>query len=82
MANQEHGAEAVSPQVGGNISLDQLVSATSASVLRVIREQERQSPIKINPKIWVGIWIDLDRFGPQGPLGGSGGGPVGGGGIG
>ena len=84
MANQEHGAEAVSPQVSGNISLDQLVSATSASVLRVIREQERQSPIKINPKIWVGIWIDLDRFGPGGPLGGPGGGPgpAGGGGIG
>jgi hypothetical protein len=83
MADQERSPQTVSLQGGGSISLDQLVSATSASVLRVIREHEtQQSPFKINPKIWVGIWIDLDRFGPGGPLGGPGGGPAGGGGIG
>ena len=71
MANESRGTE--------TITLDNLISATSASVLRTLREQEKD--FKINPKIWVGIWIDLDRFGNQGPLGGPGGGP-GGGGIG
>ena len=67
MATVARGAE--------NISLADLVSATSASVLRTIREQEGPNAKLINPKIWVGIWIDLDRFGPRGPLAGAGGGP-------
>jgi hypothetical protein len=57
-----------------NISLGDLVTATSSSVLRALQEQEKPGKL-INPKIWVGIWIDLDRFGPQGPLGGPGAGP-------
>ncbi len=63
----------------GNLSLDHLVAASSASVLRTIREHEEATKggLTINPKIWVGIWIDLDRFGPRGPLGGPGGGPIG-----
>lgn len=68
---------------GGNISLDQLISATSTSVLRALKEHEteRAGGLTINPRIWVGIWIDLERFGPRGPLGGGpGGGPSGGGG--
>ena len=68
---------------GGNISLDQLVQATSTSVLRALKEHEteRAGGFITNPRIWVGIWIDLERFrqpgGPGGPIGGPGGGPVG-----
>ncbi len=70
---QDRAANVISPQ-GGSISLDQLVSATSSSVLRVLKEHEnQQSPIKFNPKIWVGIWVDLDRFN-VGQFGGAGGG--------
>lgn len=79
MANDRPKDQTVSLS-GGNISLDQLVSATSSSVLRALREHEGQTAgggFTINPRIWVGIWIDLERF-KQGPLGGSpGGGPVG-----
>ena len=48
----------------GHITLDQLVSSASQSALRALEEHQRQAPggLKINPRIWVGIWID--------PLGG------------
>jgi hypothetical protein len=65
----------------GNLSLDRLVAASAASVLRTIREHEEanRGGFTVNPKLWVGIWIDLDRFGgPRGPLGGPGGVPGGG----
>lgn len=83
MAN-ERPKEDTTVSLGNNISLDQLISATSTSVLRAIKEHERQeNRFELNPRIWVGIWIDLDRFRfPGGPAGGPGGGPVGGGGIG
>ncbi len=69
---QDRAANLISPQ--GGISLDQLVSATSSSVLRVLKEHEsQQSAFKINPKIWVGIWIDMDRFNLN-QFGGGGGG--------
>ena len=58
-----------------SISLDQLVSATSTSVLRALKEYDRQdNNILINPRIWVGIWIDLERFRHGGPGGPSSGG--------
>jgi hypothetical protein len=63
----------------GNISLDQLISATSTSVLRALREHEAGGQLQINPKIWVGIWVDLDRFGGLKNPGGPGGPAVGGG---
>jgi hypothetical protein len=66
MANVPSGAQ--------SISLGDLVASTSTSVLRALQEQEKPGKL-INPKIWVGIWIDLDRFGPQGPLAGPGAGP-------
>jgi len=47
------------------ITLDQLVSSTTTSVLRTLREHDRIE--FVNPKIWVGIWVDLDRL--QGKLG-------------
>ena len=64
------------------ITLDQLISSASTSVLRALKEHEAtDNRFLVNPKIWCGIWIDLDRFrGPGGPLGGPGGGPAGGGG--
>ncbi|HVR95518.1 MAG TPA: hypothetical protein VMW27_02815 [Thermoanaerobaculia bacterium] len=86
MATDNPQDRAVNPaSLQGNISLDQLISATSTSVLRALREHEAGGNIQINPKLWVGIWIDLDRFGGfknPGGLGGPGGGPAGGGGIG
>lgn len=85
MANERPKDTTVS--LGDNISLDQLISATSTSVLRALKEHERQDPnrIEINPRIWVGIWIDLERFRLPGGFnqpGGPGGGPIGGGGVG
>lgn len=75
MANAK-GATTV--DLGDKITLDQLVSSASSSVLRALREQETAERFPINPKIWVGIWIDLERFRfPGGPGGGPGGGPVG-----
>jgi hypothetical protein len=75
MANAK---ESATVNIGDKVTLDQLVSATSSSVLRALREQETQERFPINPKIWVGIWIDLERFRfPGGPGGGPGGGPVG-----
>ncbi|MEA2604038.1 MAG: hypothetical protein QOF89_5030 [Acidobacteriota bacterium] len=65
------------------ITLEQLVSSTSSAVLRVLKEHEnRESGFVFNPRIWCGLWFDLDRFGPRGPLGGPGGpgGPITGGG--
>ncbi len=82
MAN-ERPKESTTVNLGDKITLDQLISSTSAAVLRAVKEQEAtDNRALINPKIWCGIWIDLDRFGPRGPLGGPGGGPAGGGGIG
>ncbi len=74
--------EAVSVSLGDKITLDQLISATSASVLRTLREYEAQgrNDVFVNPKIWCGIWVDLDRF--RNPGFRPGGGPSGGGGIG
>lgn len=85
MAN-ERPKEDNTVSLGNNISLDQLISATSTSVLRALKEHERLEPnnrFDFNPRIWVGIWVDLDRFRfPGGPTGGPGGGPVAGGGLG
>ncbi len=69
--------ESFSINLGDKITLDQLISATSTSVLRALREHEAQRPgdTFINPKIWCGIWVDLDRFrnpGSGGPAGGGG----------
>jgi hypothetical protein len=72
----------VSLQGADRITLDQLVSATSSSVLRALQEHEATTQPVFNPRIWVGIWIDLDRFrniggpatgGVAGPAGGAGG---------
>ncbi|MFL6236021.1 MAG: hypothetical protein ACJ76N_23015 [Thermoanaerobaculia bacterium] len=51
------------PSSAGQITLDQLISSTSTSVLRALQEHERQQQgaLTINPRIWVGYWIDLDR---------------------
>ncbi|HEY3567139.1 MAG TPA: hypothetical protein VGP73_04325 [Thermoanaerobaculia bacterium] len=50
------------PSSGGQITLDQLVASASQSVLRALEEHQRQGQVpggvKINPRIWVGIWID------------------------
>jgi hypothetical protein len=80
MANK---AEATTVNLGDKITLDQLISATSTSVLRALREHETQTPgdVIVNPKIWCGIWVDLDRFRNPGNFR-PGGGPAGGGGIG
>lgn len=50
--------------LGDKITLDQLVTATSTSVLRALREFEAQGPndVLVNPKIWCGIEVDLARF--------------------
>lgn len=48
------------PSSGVQITLDQLVASASQSALRALEEHQRQTPggLKINPRIWVGIWID------------------------
>jgi hypothetical protein len=62
------------------ISLDQIISATSSSVLRALKEHEAsQQGLTLNPRIWVGIWVDIERFRPGGPAVGPGVGPAGGG---
>ncbi len=45
----------------GQITLDQLISSTSQSVLRALQEHQNQTKTGavINPRIWVGYWIDL-----------------------
>jgi hypothetical protein len=44
------------------ITLDQLISSTSQSVLRALQEHESQvKGTLVNPRIWVGYWIDLQR---------------------
>jgi hypothetical protein len=83
MANERPKDTTVS--LGDNISLDQLISATSTSVLRALKEHESQGPnrLEINPRIWVGIWIDLERLRLPGGFNQPGGpGAPGGGGIG
>jgi hypothetical protein len=47
----------------GQITLDQLISSTSQSVLRALQEHETQQKgaLTVNPRIWVGYWIDLQR---------------------
>jgi hypothetical protein len=70
---QDHES-AASLKGADRITLDQLISATSTSVLRALKEHEANTRPTINPRIWVGIWIDLERFGPLGgPAGGAGG---------
>lgn len=48
------------PSSGGQITLDQLVASASQSALRALEEHQRQAQgrVPINPRIWVGIWID------------------------
>jgi hypothetical protein len=50
-------------QGASQITLDQLISSTSQSVLRALQEHESQvkGGLTINPRIWVGYWIDLQR---------------------
>lgn len=49
------------PLSAGQITLDQLISSTSGSVLRALQEHQNQTGtgLTINPRIWVGYWIDL-----------------------
>jgi hypothetical protein len=49
------------PSSAGQITLDQLISSTSQSVLRALQEHQSQTKggLVINPRIWVGYWIDL-----------------------
>jgi hypothetical protein len=49
------------PSSAGQITLDQLISSTSGSVLRALQEHQSQAKtgVIINPRIWVGYWIDL-----------------------
>ena len=42
----------------GQITLDQLVSSASQSVLRALEEHQTQGRTLPHPRIWVGIWID------------------------
>jgi hypothetical protein len=75
---QDHESTA-SLKGADHITLDQLISATSTSVLRALKEHEANTRPVINPRIWVGIWIDLERFRDLGgPVTGPVGGPVGG----
>ena len=54
-------SQAVNLSGGQSITLDQLVSSTASAVLRTLREHDRIE--FVNPKIWCGIWVDLDRLG-------------------
>lgn len=74
MQDKPTGASGAALRGAENISLDQLISATSTSVLRALQEHERLDKRIVNPRIWVGIWIDLDRF-RQDLAGGPGPGP-------
>jgi hypothetical protein len=85
MANERPKESATVNLSAEKITLDQLISSASTSVLRALKEHEAgDNRILVNPKIWCGIWVDLERFrnlgGAGGPLGGPGGGPTGGGG--
>ncbi|HXO21537.1 MAG TPA: hypothetical protein VOA87_16620 [Thermoanaerobaculia bacterium] len=80
MAQENRPEVKVSSRGAEQISLEQLVSSTSSAVLRVLKEQENaKTGFVFNPRIWCGLWFDLDRFGPRVPLGGPGG-PISGGG--
>ena len=82
MANPK---ESTTVNLGDKITLDQLISSASTSVLRALKEHEATDTRSfVNPKIWCGIWIDLERFrNPAGgPAGGPGVGPAGGGSFG
>jgi len=82
MANPK---ESTTVNLGDRITLDQLISSASTSVLRALKEHEATDTRSfVNPKIWCGIWIDLERFRNPlgGPTGGPGGGPAGGGSFG
>lgn len=58
------------PTSGGtHITLDQLISSTSGSVLRALQDHQNQTKtgLVINPRIWVGYWIDLVHGVETGP---------------
>lgn len=57
------------------VTLNQLISASSDSVLRALKDFERDKRI-FHPRIWVGIWID--PYGPIRDIGDIPGGPGGG----
>jgi hypothetical protein len=50
------------PEKAETVTLNQLIAASSDSVLRALKDFERDKRI-FNPRIWVGIWID-----PYGPI--------------
>jgi len=78
---QDKSSDQASLRGAEQISLEQLVASTSSAVLRILKEHEnRETGFVFNPRIWCGLWFDLDRFGPKGPLGGPGG-PISGGGV-
>lgn len=54
-----------------NITLNELIAASSDSVLRAIKEQQGGDAL-FRPRIWVGIYVDILRpgdfqSGPGGP---------------
>ena len=62
MAADKPASNTANPQGAASITLDQLISSTSQSVLRALQEHESQvKGTLVNPRIWVGYWIDLQR---------------------
>ena len=77
---QDRPSDQASLRGAAQITLEQLVASTSSAALRILKEHEnREGGVVFNPRIWCGLWFDLDRVGPKGPLGGPGG-PISGGG--
>ena len=73
-ASSTANLQSASLQGASQITLDQLISSTSQSVLRALQEHESQQKgaLTINPRIWVGYWIDLQRNPINLPGGGQG----------
>jgi hypothetical protein len=63
MANEHH--EPTTGRAAEQITLDQLISTASQSVLRALQGQpvNKQFP---HPRIWVGIWIEPNHGGVLG----------------
>ncbi len=62
----------------GSLRIDELAAATSRAVASSLEIGRRPDGTLFNPKIWIGIWIDLEHQIPglpqTGPIAG---GPVG-----
>ena len=63
----------VSKAAAATLQIDELAAATSKSVLEAVSRINLERPeLVVNPRIWIGIWVDIQhnfpgkQFGPGG----------------